>query len=138
MELENIIPSQSLRGFGEAAEMAQWLRALSEVQFPAPIWLLTTSYNSSSRGSNALFRPPWAPGTYLLLRHTCKENTHTYKIKIKVLDVLSEDPSLVASTHFLSLTATSRKMDIPSFCESLYSCAHNHSHILLIKNKIKY
>ena len=64
-------------GFG-AGDLAQLLRALdtlpedpggSQVEFPGPIWWLTTVYNSGPRGSNVLFWPKQVmhePGT-----HTC-------------------------------------------------------------------
>jgi hypothetical protein len=48
--------------------MGQWLRALAaltEEQSIVPIWRLTTTFNSSSRGSNSLFWPLWE-------LHTCE------------------------------------------------------------------
>lgn len=36
-------------------------------QSPAPMWWLTTTYNSRSRGLNTHFRHPWEPG-----RHPCR------------------------------------------------------------------
>jgi hypothetical protein len=59
----------------EAEEKAQWLRVpvalLKDLsQFPAPLAI----YNFSSRRSNTLLRPPWAPSihgahTYMLVKH---------------------------------------------------------------------
>jgi hypothetical protein len=39
-------------------------------------------HNSISRESNALFWPLLTPGTQVVNIHTCRPNTHTYKIKI--------------------------------------------------------
>lgn len=66
--------------------MTQWLRALTAFAgagdgFPTPIWRLTTSYNSSSSGSNK--RPlleSQGPGTQVLYIHTyIHTNTHIKK-----------------------------------------------------------
>ena len=35
--------------------------------------------NSRSGGSNALFWPPWKPGTHVMHSYTCWEITHTQK-----------------------------------------------------------
>lgn len=41
------------------------------LQFLKPMWRLTT---------DALFWPPWAPGTSVIHRHAFKQNTHAHKI----------------------------------------------------------
>jgi hypothetical protein len=48
-------------GPGEMLQQLRALAALSEnwVQFPASTWQFTTSWNSRSRGSNALFWSLW-------------------------------------------------------------------------------
>lgn len=65
----------------EAGKMAKWLQALAafpgSLSFvPTHTWLFKTICNFSSRGSNILFYPPWAPytQTYMQARHP-----HTYK-----------------------------------------------------------
>lgn len=35
----------------------------------------------SSRGSDALFCCPWAPLTYVVHNHTCRQNTYMHKIR---------------------------------------------------------
>lgn len=37
---------------------------------------------STSRGSNALFWPPQAPGKHTTHRYTCRQNMHIHQIKI--------------------------------------------------------
>lgn len=66
---------------GKAAQRLRELAALMDdwVQFPASTWLPTTSHDSSSRVSDALFRPLQAPGTILIHIHTCRENMCTHK-----------------------------------------------------------
>lgn len=65
----------------EAGKMAKWLQTLAafpgNLSFvPIHTWLFKTICNFSSRGSNILFYPPWAPytQTYMQARHP-----HTYK-----------------------------------------------------------
>jgi hypothetical protein len=41
--------------------------------------MVTTIYNSSFRGPDTLFLPPWAPGMHMLCLHTHKPNTHAHK-----------------------------------------------------------
>jgi hypothetical protein len=48
------------------------------VQFPPPTWQLTTTGNSSARGSDPFFWPPWAPGIHQYIA------VHTGKIFIYV------------------------------------------------------
>lgn len=48
---------------------------------PAPKWWFTTTSNPSSRAPITLFRPPWAPGTYVVHRHRCNQNTHNKSLK---------------------------------------------------------
>lgn len=38
--------------------------------------------NSSSRRSDTLFQHPWATGTHVAHRHTCRLSIHVYKMKI--------------------------------------------------------
>jgi hypothetical protein len=54
------------------------------VSVPAPMWWLTTVYDSRPRESMAIFLHPYAGHTCVCMghRHTCKQNSHTYKIKI--------------------------------------------------------
>lgn len=57
----------------------QWLKVLvvlpeEQVLFPASHDNLQLSY--------ALFWPPWALVTHMMLRNTCRQNTHIHKIKI--------------------------------------------------------
>lgn len=66
-----------------AGEMAQWVCTLplqrTQVQFPAPMWQLTTIRNSCS---DILFWPLWAPGMCMVYVHsTCWQSAHMYKIK---------------------------------------------------------
>lgn len=65
----------------ETGKMAKWLQTLAA--FPGNLsfvsihtWLFKTICNFSSRGSNILFYPPWAPytQTYMQARHP-----HAYK-----------------------------------------------------------
>lgn len=65
----------------EAGKMAKWLQTLAafpgNLSFvPIHTWLFKTICNFSSRGSNILFYPPWAPyiQTYMQARHP-----HTYE-----------------------------------------------------------
>ena len=44
-------------GFSRGPRVQQFF---SRVQVPAPTWWFTTTYNSSSKGSNALLWPPGA------------------------------------------------------------------------------
>ena len=59
------------------------LAALAEdlVQFPALTCQLTNICNSGSRVSNTLFLPLWAPGTRVVNRCTCRQNTDTHKVE---------------------------------------------------------
>lgn len=56
----------------------------TRVQFPAPTWQCTTTCNPSSRASDALSWLLQAPGMHAVHRHTRRQNTQAYKIKIKV------------------------------------------------------
>jgi len=60
------------------------LPAFTEDPGSAPIWQLTTTCNSSARGSNALFWPLPAPGTYCSAHTYMQTSTHTHKNKIKI------------------------------------------------------
>lgn len=65
-------------------EMAQQLGALllfqkMWVQFPAHRCWITTVCNSSTRESNPFFCSVGTPDTHIVCRHTCRQNTHTYK-----------------------------------------------------------
>lgn len=44
------------------------------ILFLTPMWWLTAIYNLSSSESYAFFWPLWAPGTHVVLRHTCRWN----------------------------------------------------------------
>jgi hypothetical protein len=46
---------------------------------------LMPAFNSSSRNSNALFWPPWAPSIHVLHTPTCIQTIHTHKVKIKIM-----------------------------------------------------
>lgn len=75
-----------------AGEMAHLLRA-----FPAHVkdlglvclWQLTTSCNSSSKASSALFRAPQVPGMNRVCTHTCKQIRH--KIKVNLMSLKTGD-----------------------------------------------
>jgi hypothetical protein len=70
--------AELLRVKDGAAEMAPFLRVLAKdtwVRFLAPTWLLTSTPNSSSRGSNILFRPLQASVTYAM--HIQAKYSHT-------------------------------------------------------------
>jgi hypothetical protein len=61
--------------------MAWWLRALGALaeelsSICRPTWQLTDICNSSFRGSNNHFLPPWVPGVRMVHR----QNTPTHKI----------------------------------------------------------
>jgi hypothetical protein len=51
--------------------------------YPAPRWQLTIVYNSNLRGCDALICPPRATGIHMVTKHTCRQNAHTHKRKIK-------------------------------------------------------
>lgn len=69
--LQNILKMLPLGAGG----LAQRFRTLT-----APVWQLTTIYNSISMVSNALFWPLWASGMYAAHEHTCRQNTYVHKI----------------------------------------------------------
>ena len=50
---------------------------------------LTILFNSNSKGSHALFWPPWAPGTHMVYRKTCRQNTCTCKINNKLTKIIN-------------------------------------------------
>lgn len=64
-----------------------------QVRLPGPHRWLTTASNFSSRGCDAFFWSPQARDTYVVHRHTCKQNTHTHKDRKKktTLDVPEEN-----------------------------------------------
>lgn len=74
VELKNILlfyESDFKVFYFRAREQVQWLLFLRTwVRFLAPIWRFTAAYNSTSKGSNAVFWPPRAPGTDVALSHT--------------------------------------------------------------------
>jgi hypothetical protein len=51
-----------------------------KVWFPASTEQLTTMCNSGCRESDTLFWPLWVSSIHVVHRHTCRQNTHTYKI----------------------------------------------------------
>ena len=60
--------------FQGAEEMAQWLGALvgllgDQRLIPNTHMASTTAYNSSLRGSNTYFWPPWVLGRHMVHRH---------------------------------------------------------------------
>jgi hypothetical protein len=63
--------------------MAQWLRALTAV--PKDLASIPSTHkvvHNCQRGFDALFWPLCTvPGIDMLHRYTCRQNTHTYKIK---------------------------------------------------------
>lgn len=50
--------------------------------FPSPIWMFTTTCQSSSRGSYAIFWHQRAPGTHVVRTHKYRQNIQMHKIKI--------------------------------------------------------
>lgn len=54
----------------------------SQVLSPAPTWPLRIICNSSCKGFSTLFWPLCVPDMYVVYLHICRQNTHTYKIKI--------------------------------------------------------
>lgn len=73
--------------------MTQWLGALAALaEDPGSIlstpWYLTTFYNFSSRGCNALLRPPEVIGTHVVYGHMCRQDTHAPFLNIHLLLLL--------------------------------------------------
>lgn len=95
-----------LRDFFKAltivGEMAQQFRAMAVLLAGSCFnfqhvhgWLLTTVWNSSSKKSNTLFEPSWAPGMY---RHMCRQNKQTRKkAKVSVMHLISQSNLLECS-----------------------------------------
>lgn len=54
----------------------------SQVLSPAPTWPLRIICNFSCKGFSTLFWPLCVPDMYVVYLHICRQNTHTYKIKI--------------------------------------------------------
>lgn len=52
-----------------------------QVQFLAPLWWLTAIHNSSN-GSDAVFWPPWVPGTQAVYRYTLRQISIHIKINL--------------------------------------------------------
>lgn len=69
---------------GRAEEMAQKFKYLLVFKRTSHNGLLTTIYNPSSREYVTIFRLPRASGTSIVHTHTCRQNTHTHKIKINL------------------------------------------------------
>lgn len=42
-----------------------------------------SDFFSSSRRSDLLSQAPWAPGSHVLYRHTCRKNMHTHEMEKK-------------------------------------------------------
>ena len=66
--------------------VAQQLRALAVLPEDAglilsPHMVVYKCLKLQSWGSNVFFWLLWAPGMYVVHRHTCKQNTHTQKKK---------------------------------------------------------
>jgi hypothetical protein len=78
--LHKTLPKKRKEGLGDDSVVKStcysWQRFW--VWFQWPTWWLTTIRNTDSRGSDALFWPPWAPGRHI--KHTGKRN-HTHEIK---------------------------------------------------------
>lgn len=67
---------------GSISESEHWLLVQRSWSWcPAPIQWLTTIENSSSRGSNALWWPLWAPGIQKVNIHACRANTQHIRSK---------------------------------------------------------
>lgn len=70
-------------------ELGRWLTSEEDllflqktrVQFPAPTQWLTAVHNSSSKGSNALFRCLKAPDIHIMHIYPHTQNTHAHKNK---------------------------------------------------------
>lgn len=58
--------------------------ALVEVPFPGPKQQLPTIWEFSSRGSKALFGPPWELGLKVMYRHRCRPNTQIQTTKTQL------------------------------------------------------
>lgn len=83
LQLKTVLHFQMIMAMETAQQRFQQRRAFSalaedRVQLPTPVWLFTTTYNSSSWGSDALSWPPRA-------LHACgaqvymQAKTHTHK-----------------------------------------------------------
>jgi hypothetical protein len=62
--------------------MTQQLQALASLpedpdSTPRTTWQLSIVCNSSLRGPDALFCPPWAPSMQVANRYTCRNNLYT-------------------------------------------------------------
>lgn len=67
------------------SSMIKWLLfQRAQVHFPATTWQLTTICNSSSRASDALSGLGRYLAHHVVLRHTKRQNTHTFKNKISL------------------------------------------------------
>lgn len=69
---------------------AQWLKVFAilkkdMVQFQEPMWWLTSTCNSSSRRSGALFWPLQVPAMHAVQLHQCRQNANAGKNKTKYL-----------------------------------------------------
>lgn len=75
-----------LSSFHLSKVMAQWLRALAALtEDPEAMWQLIILWNSSWRGSNVLFWPPWTSGMQVVHGHICRL-LHPYTLKkIKII-----------------------------------------------------
>ena len=78
----------SNKSVGGPGEITQYLKKTGCscrgcIHFPAPTWWLTTVCNSTSRGSSALFWTLYAPGTYMVPRYSCRQNTLTHQNRTK-------------------------------------------------------
>jgi hypothetical protein len=89
------------------------------VPFLAPRWQLRTICNSNSRGSDALFWPPWVPQVHMLHRAACRQNTQTHKIKIKEKTQRCE---LLKNTAHLRRVLHSLDVSSPRILHFLCSC----------------
>lgn len=52
------------------------------MKISAPTRWLITICNSTVKGSDALFRLPWVPGTHMVHIYLCRQNSHRHKMKI--------------------------------------------------------
>ena len=77
------VPSEQKRpqrGWRDGAVVKLWCVYLfmqkTQVQFPAPMWWLTTAHNSSSKGSNIFWSPGHTAFMWCTVMHTHKTSTH--------------------------------------------------------------
>lgn len=85
MNREVILSPKTKQGAREKAQSKRHclLSYRSWVWLPVPTCWLVSTCNSISKKSDALFWSLQAPGIHVVHWHTQRQNTHTYKIKLK-------------------------------------------------------